>query len=215
MIQKKSLNVPLLKNLEEVDLDTALESMGSRFDVNCVNWPDAFPYAPICAGRIARTEDSLVVDFRVSGMDLRARNLEDNGSQWEDSCVEFFVEDPSGKCYYNFEINPLGMVLAASGASRENRVKRPAEEMEEIIRLPYPAVPEEGEGGIHSWRVTLIIPFHLIGVDEEALPASLKANFYKCGDLTPHPHFLSWSPVGTPNPDFHRPEFFGDLLLND
>ena len=209
----KTLEVPLLKNLEEMDLDTALETQGSRFDVNCVNWPSEFPYAPLCAGRIARTEESLVVDFRVSGMDLRARNLEDNGTQWEDSCVEFFVQDPSGKCYYNFETNPRGKVLAACGASRNDRVKRPAEEMEQIVRLPYPAETVESEGGICPWRVTLLIPFELIGVDPDNLPASLRANFYKCGDLTPHPHFLSWSPIGTPNPDFHRPEFFGELLL--
>ena len=209
----KTLEVPLLKNLEEMDLDTALETQGSRFDVNCVNWPSEFPYAPLCAGRIARTEESLVVDFRVSGMDLRARNLEDNGTQWEDSCVEFFVQDPSGKCYYNFETNPRGKVLAACGASRNDRVKRPAEEMEQIVRLPYPAETVESEGGICPWRVTLLSPFELIGVDPDNLPASLRANFYKCGDLTPHPHFLSWSPIGTPNPDFHRPEFFGELLL--
>ena len=209
----KTLEVPLLKNLEEMDLDTALETQGSRFDVNCVNWPSEFPYAPLCAGRIARTEESLVVDFRVSGMDLRARNLEDNGTQWEDSCVEFFVQDPSGKCYYNFETNPRGKVLAACGASRNDRVKRPAEEMEQIVRLPYPAETVESEGGICPWRVTLLIPFELIGVDPDNLPASLRANFYKCGDLTPHPHFLSWSPIGTPHPDFHCPDFFGELLL--
>ena len=210
----KSLRVPLLKDLENIDLDTALESEGGRFDVNCVNWPDSYPYAPFCAGRIGRTEDSLVVDFRVSGLDLRAQNKEDNGSQWEDSCVEFFVQDPSGKCYYNFEINPLGKILAAAGPDRNNRVKRPAEEMERIVRFADPAAPTESEGGIRNWRVTVIIPFDLIGVDEEALPHSLKVNFYKCGDLTPHPHFLSWNPIGTPNPDFHRPDFFGELILD-
>ena len=193
-----TLEVPLLKNLADMDLDTALETQGGRFDVNCVNWPSEFPYAPLCAGRIARTEDSLVVDFRVSGMDLRAQNLQDNGTQWEDSCVEFFVQDPSGKCYYNFETNPRGKVLAACGPNRNERVKRPASEMEEIVRLVTPEEIVESEGGIRAWRVTLLIPFELIGVDPDNLPASLRANFYKCGDCTPHPHFLSWSPIGTP-----------------
>ena len=68
----KSLIVPLV-NFEEHDLDTALELEGARFDVNCNNWPEGWPYAPICNGRIARTEDALVVDFRVSGLDLRAQ----------------------------------------------------------------------------------------------------------------------------------------------
>ena len=31
-----------------------------------------------------------------------------------------------------------------------------------------------------------------------------RANFYKCGDETSHPHWASWSPVG--RLDFHRPQ---------
>jgi len=209
----KTLNVPLLSGLEEMDLDTALELQGTRFDVDRVNWPDAFPYGPVCVGRIARTEDALVVDFRVSGLDLRAQNLEDNGRQWEDSCVEVFLEDPSGKEYYNFEINPLGKVLAARGAGREGRIRRPAGEMEEILRTAEFEGPQDYEGGIWNWRVTVLIPFGLVGIDPDALPESIRGNFYKCGDKTAHPHFLSWNPVGTPAPDFHRSDFFGQLKL--
>jgi hypothetical protein len=40
-----------------------------------------------------------------------------------------------------------------------------------------------------------------------------RANFYKCGDETETPHFGAWSPVQTPQPDFHRPEFFGRLVF--
>ena len=209
----RQIQVPFIADFEEVDLDTALELEGARFQVDQVNWPAAFPYAPLCAGRIARTEDALVVDFRVSGLDLRALNTEDNGSQWEDSCVEVFIEDPDGSEYYNFEINPIGKILAAKGASRENRVKRPAEEMEEILRIARFEGPQEYAGGIWDWRVTVLIPFELVGADPDGLPEKLRANFYKCGDKTAHPHFLSWNPVGTPSPDFHRPDFFGELIL--
>lgn len=208
----KTLRVPLV-NFDSLDLDSALELEGARFDVDCVNWPGEFPYAPLCAGRIARTEGSLVVDFRVSGLDLRAENKEDNGSQWEDSCVEFFVQDPDGSVYYNFEINALGKVLACTGADRNKRVQRPSEEMEAIARFATVKKLDTVKEGLQSWRVCIIIPFELIGADPENLPAKLRANFYKCGDKTAHPHFLSWNPVGTPNPDFHRPEFFGELIL--
>ncbi|MBO6063552.1 MAG: hypothetical protein J6P62_06210, partial [Bacteroidales bacterium] len=144
---------------------------------------------------------------------LRALNTEDNGSQWEDSCVEVFIENPDGSEYYNFEINPIGKVLAAKGPDRANRVKRPAGEMEEILRIARFEGPQEYAGGIWDWRVTVLIPFELVGVDPENLPEKLRANFYKCGDKTAHPHFLSWNPVGTPAPDFHRPDFFGELIL--
>ncbi|MBR3931598.1 MAG: hypothetical protein IKJ46_03350, partial [Tidjanibacter sp.] len=26
-------------------------------------------------------------------------------------------------------------------------------------------------------------------------------------------HFVSWSPIGVEQPDFHRPEWFGELVL--
>ena len=144
----KTLRIPLLQHLDEQDLDTALELDGAPFSVDQVNWPESYPYAPFCNGRIARTQDALVVDFRVSGLDLRAQNLSDNGSQWEDSCCEFFVEDPDGSCYYNFEVNPLGKVLAAAGPDRNNRVRRPAEEMEEILRTARFEGPQDYSGGI-------------------------------------------------------------------
>ena len=37
----------------------------------------------------------------------------------------------------------------------------------------------------------------------------MKGNVYKCGDMLPHPHFLSFFPIHLPKPDFHRPDFFG------
>lgn len=208
----KRLSVPLA-DFENQDLDTVLELSGARFDVDCVNWPEAFPYAPLCGGRIARTQDALVVDFRVSGLDLRARNTEDNGRQWEDSCVEVFIQDPEDGNYYNFEINALGKVLACTGPDRHNRTPRPAEEMEQILRFTQMEGGPLEQEGIHTWRVGVVIPFRLLGINPERLPRSIKANFYKCGDKTAHPHFLSWSPVETPKPDFHRPEFFGELIL--
>jgi len=211
----KILKVPFVENPEETDLDSLVETRGARFLIDTVNWPDKFPYAPIAGGSILRTPDSFIVDFRVSGLDLRVQNLEDNGSQWEDSCVEMFVQSPSGTDYFNFEINPLGKILSAAGPDRHQRVKRSLEELSEIIRIHSVTSnkPINYEGGIHSWRVTLCIPLELLGIDPENVPCEIRANFYKCGDLTAHPHFVTWSPVETPNPDFHRPEFFGKLIL--
>ncbi|MBQ1647521.1 MAG: hypothetical protein II047_03470, partial [Bacteroidales bacterium] len=40
-----------------------------------------------------------------------------------------------------------------------------------------------------------------------------RANFYKCGDGLTVPHFVTWAPIATEKPDYHRPEFFADLLF--
>ena len=209
----KTLSIPYLKSLETNDLDTAIELEGARFSVDQCNWPDAFPYSPFCNGRIARTEDSIVVDFRVSGLDLRVQNLEDGGSSWEDSCCEIFLQAPGKAEYCNFEVNAAGKMTAARGTGRNDRVSLSADEFASIVRMAGIEGPQDYAGGIWSWRVILMIPFELMGLDPENLPASLRGNIYKCGDKTAHPHFLSWNPIDTPNPDFHRPEFFGEFLI--
>ena len=210
----KTLRIPLLASLEETDLDTALELEGARFSLDQCNWPDKFPYAPFCCGRMARTEDSLVVDFRVSGLDLRVQNLEDGGRSWEDSCCELFLQRPGAAEYVNFEVNAAGKMTAARGTGRGDRKSLTPEEFGQIVRMASIEGPQDYAGGVWTWRVILMIPFELMGLDPDDLPESLRGNIYKCGDLTAHPHFLSWAPIGTPEPDFHRPEYFGEFLLN-
>jgi len=41
--------------------------------------------------------------------------------------------------------------------------------------------------------------------------AEWRVNFYKCADDTSHPHWLTWSPVDLPEPNFHHPQSFGIL----
>ena len=133
-----------------------------------------------------------------------------HGEVYADSCVEFFVREPQADHYYNFEINCIGTALAARRLSRNEYGYLPAEQMQRIkVRPSLPAaIPFEGEG---KWSIEVEIPFSVIGIN--GTPTALEGNFYKCGDKTPVPHFLSWSPIATPTPDFHRPESFGVLLL--
>lgn len=43
---------------------------------------------------------------------------------------------------------------------------------------------------------------------------TLRINAYKCGDETKQPHFACWSNILTENPDFHCPEYFGELIFS-
>lgn len=206
--------IALLENMSFAELELAMEKDAAKATVTEVNWPEAYRYRPDCSVAIARSETCLVLLYRVTGLDLRATALEDNGRSWEDSCVEFFVENPTNGSYYNFELTCIGSLLASNKLSpRETRRFTP-EQLSRIKRfstLPHEAIEEKDT--VRSWTVAMLIPFDLIGVDPDALPEKLRGNFYKCGDLTAHPHFVSWNPVVTPKPDFHRPEFFGDLYL--
>jgi len=66
-----------------------------------------------------------------------------------------------------------------------------------------------------TWGVGFCVPVALF----EAFTGPLgklsgqawRANFYKCGDKTSHPHWASWAPIT--QPDFHMPDCFGVLTL--
>lgn len=209
----RTLQVPYIQGLAEKDdasFTLAMEENGARFYIDQAGWPDTYPYCPATSGTIAWCKDGIAIHFHVRGLDLLACNLEDNGRQWEDSCCEFFVEGPEG--YYNFEINCIGKILAAMGPAREDRVRQTQENLNRIRRITsLPVAGVERSGEICTWDVAVLIPFDLFGAAPHVI--SLRANFYKCGDKTAHPHFVSWSPVDSPKPDFHRPDCFGELIL--
>lgn len=64
-----------------------------------------------------------------------------------------------------------------------------------------------------EWQITMMIPiavFEFSGL--KTLPGQEAiGNFYKCGDDLPTPHFLTWNMIDAETPDFHSPQFFGEL----
>ena len=210
----KTIEIPFVPSLETLDfqaLDLALEEQGVKAAIDSVNWPDAFPYRPDCNVTLAHDGRNIAMLFHVRGLDLRAMETEDNGRMWEDSCVEFFVQDPSGEKYYNFELTCAGRLLASEGATRHDRPRRGPEVLGRVRRYTtVEGAPFQKDGGIYSWTAGMLIPMDLFGADGVR---KLRANFYKCGDKTAHMHFVSWNPIDLPKPDFHRPDFFGELIL--
>lgn len=199
----KSLIVPYVPGFEDI------ESFAGDV-ISCVNWQEEFPYCPEAGFLIGHNDERLFIRFEVKEANARAVCLESNGPVWEDSCVEFFARIPGDSHYYNFETNCIGTSLAAKRRSRQDREHFSEEKLSAIsYRSSLPHEPVDKKDC--AWTLELEIPFAAIGC--ESCPASLEANFYKCGDKTDVPHFISWSPVEAPSPDFHRPEFFGTLLL--
>lgn len=185
--------------------------------VACCNWPEAYPYAPEVAFRMFHTGDRLMVRFDVAERYTAALVTEDNGEVWTDSCVEFFLAlDEQG--YYNFETTAIGRMLLGYRRSRNEGVEHAsAEVLASVRRTPsLPGEPFAEREGDNRWSMTLAIPPEALFRHDLTSwdGAEVRANLYKCGDNLSHPHFLSWRPIRTENPDFHRPEFFGQFKFN-
>lgn len=215
---KKEINVPFIEDIHTADfgeLGRIMEVKAAKGFIDEINWSE-YPYSPMVGFSIARSRTHLVIMYNVRGLDLRAAALEDNGPVWEDSCCEFFVSHPSDGTYYNFELNCIGTLLASKRRSRTDADMFTDDMLARIIRhssLERKAYDENGQ--IHTWSTAVCIPFDLIGINSSALPEAMNVNFYKCGDLTAHPHFLSWNRIDVPSPDFHRPDYFGRITFND
>lgn len=181
-----------------------------------VNWEDSWPYRPQVEFRIAYTDNSLFLNFRVEEDSIRALAPCDNDKIWEDSCCECFIQSGNDDIYYNIECNCVGRMLMGSGVDRKERIRAGQDVLNTISRWSSLEMdPIEERVGKQHWQLSLVIPFsaffrhNIKSMDEKIV----KANFYKCGSKLPTPHYLSWNPVIWEKPDFHRPECFGELIF--
>ena len=179
-----------------------------RERIACLNWPDAFPYAPSAAFGIFHDGKKLHLHFVVEEAAVRAVCTADGEPAWEDSCVEFFFAPHGDGRYYNLECTCTGRIYLCVGTERQGRERLPDALVRTIRRRASLGGTAFGlRQEATRWDVLLDIPAAVFGLETyDGLQA--RGNFYKCGDKLPVPHYLSWAPVRTPRPDFHRPEFF-------
>lgn len=191
-----------------------LREAGAVAKIDQVNWKNEFPKSLPVLVRVAHDGEKLYLCYEVTGEEIRAVNTEDFGSVWEDSCVEFFMQRDGEAVYRNFECNVLGTLLAARHETREMAEKL-TEHMPSITRFSTIRHRYENNRQVSDWTMYLVIPKQAMGfkADENLSGKKIRANFYKCGDKTPKTHFISWSPIDLPSPDFHVPQFFGLLEM--
>ena len=198
------------ENLSDIQhLSHVLEKQAITHPVSTINWPE-YSYKPKVKFRIGHTGENIVLKFYVEEEAVRAVVTNINGPVHTDSCVEFFVSF-DGKSYYNFEFNCIGTPHVAWGEGRNNRSKLDENVIRTIaIESSLGNSPFETRTDGFKWELTVVIPIECFAYNPGLKLSGLKAtaNFYKCGDDLPVPHFVTWNPVGTSQPDYHRPEFF-------
>lgn len=213
----KQLKVKRLEcqQVKAVDIPALFKDNSVSYNkIDTVDWAAEFPYCPQVEFAIAHKGDAILLHYRVEEDSVRAEAGTDLGPVWQDSCCEFFCSPDEEGGYYNLESNCIGTILLCNGQGRENRTHAPAAALEQIDRwASLGREPFEMRDGRQAWELTLVVPVssyfrHTI---ENLSGKTIRANFYKCGDKTSQPHFLSWNPIALPSPDFHCPAFFGEL----
>lgn len=130
---------------------------------------------------------------------------------YEDSCMECFLQfyPEESEIYMNFEVNSNGIMLCQKGTGRRDRIF--------IRNMGFDQPKVTLQKTESSWKISYVIPLELIGQVygrcDFVSGQILRGNFYKCGDKTEIPHYGCWNLIGCDKPDYHRPEYFGSLML--
>jgi len=210
----------------DADLDPSAPWAGTAWDrapalaVDCFR-PESSPHRPRTRVKLMRDGQALWGFFDVQDRYVRCRHTRFQAPVYKDSCVEFFVQPHPDSGYFNFEFNCGGALLASyiTDATRTAegfqayRQLTPEEGQRVGVWPSMPPVVDPEIAAPRTWKLVFRVPFDLLAqyagplrVDEGA---TWRANFFKCGDETSHPHWAAWCPVDALN--FHLPRCFGYL----
>ena len=173
--------------------------------------------------RLLYDDQAIYIQFLCEDNHIYAAHTEINSSVCADSCVEFFaIPQPDGdNRYFNLEINCCGTFLLGWG---KNIQEICAGFVDPELSTKYLKIAASVEGPKkeespqdNGWWVTATIPFELISdlSGRKIQPingTSWLANFYRCGGKT-NQQYACWNWIDYPLPDYHRPEFFGEIVF--
>ena len=174
---------------------------------------DEMPWEPVkdisMTAQICYNADGFYVHLKAVESNIVAKLSAPLSEVCMDSCMEWFFcpKEGDGR-YLNFEMNPIANTYIGIGCDRYDRIRlAPGEETERFQKKAnYTA---------DGWEVFYNVPTSFMQVFYPGyVPKSgdvVRANAYKCGGTTPH--HLTWNPVGTERPDFHQPDYFGEMIL--
>ncbi len=183
--------------------------------------PGSSDHRPRTLARLLWDELGLYGLFQVQDRYVRCAHSGYMAHTYLDSCVEIFIQPKADKGYLNFEFSCGGSLLCfyivdptrVPGGFQDFS---PLPESDASQVAIYHSMPSRVEPEITKsteWYLEFFIPFSVL----EKWVGSLgpvggqewRANLYKCGDETSHPHWASWAPLDETN--FHLPRCFGSI----
>ena len=159
-------------------------------------------------GRFCYDDSFLRVRLRAVEENIRAELTAPLSRVCEDSCLEFFFMPEGETRYFHFEINPKGCLYIGFGHGREDSTILYPKNIRQLFEIQTEKTPD-------GWAVAYAIPLSFLRLfwPDFSFSGTLRANVYKCGEQTVREHYLSWNPVRSETPDFHRPEDFGVMIF--
>jgi hypothetical protein len=179
-------------------------------------------FVPDVQAKLAYDDDAIYAIFRVDDRYICARAKSFQDRVCEDSCVEFFfTPGPDiAEGYFNLEVNCGGTALFRHQRWRDvDEVPICEDDFYHVWlehTMPKIVDPEITQPVV--WVIEYRLPYTVLQryapLEKPAPGVIWRANLYKCADLCSHPHWLTWSPIDFPEPEFHMPSQFGYLEFN-
>lgn len=193
-VVKKVAGIPTEEDWESANIAEMNENYWTEFTYKCNSY-----------AKVLYNDDAIYVRMRSDEMPVVAKYTERYSPVCLDSCMEFFfAPDLNNEGFFmNIEINALGAFVTGAGI-KGDRIRCADDEAQFEIKT---RLYEDG------WGVSFKLPFDYIKKYAGECTENMKGNFYKCGSETGHRHYGMWNMIKTEKPDFHRPEFFGNLIF--
>lgn len=186
------------------------------------NYMGAIPeFKPEAEVKMMYDKENIYLIFRVKDRYVRCITNTINGPVWQDSAVEFFFSPDTTLplLYFNLETNCGGTALLHYNVIPRRESKRLTEDEIKQIEIAH-SLPEIIDPEIKeplTWTLEYKIPLSLLEkyskVTRPAKGVEWRANFYKIAENSSNPHYITWSEIDNPKPNFHLPKFFGKLIF--
>ncbi|HUX96686.1 MAG TPA: carbohydrate-binding family 9-like protein [Bacteroidales bacterium] len=217
-----SYNVVLVKKPVKIDADWDKPVWKKVKPVLISNYMGSLPeFKPEAEVKMMYDNENIYLIFRVKDRNVRCITNTINGPVYKDSAVEFFFSPDSDLplLYFNLETNCGGTPLLHYNVIPRKESKRLQENEIKMIEIAH-SLPEIIDPEIKeqvTWTLEYKIPFSLLEkyskVSRPAKGVVWKANFYKIAENSSNPHYITWSRIDKPKPDFHVPQSFGKLVF--
>ncbi len=169
---------------------------------------EGFPCKPETSVKVLKSPDGFHVKFVSNEHPVVTKYKNYGEPVCRDSCCEFFLNaaPSAGKNYMNIEINAIGTAYVGFG---DDRTTSHRIDIDPSVLCIKTQITEEG------WTLKYFIPTDFLEKYFGKTEDNMLCNFYKCAEEKEFEHYGTWSPIAWHKPDFHRPEFFGNIIIEN